>query len=101
MEGECMAGNALKAAQAVADNPELLEKLRAASSPADKRKVLEDAGFSGFTPDQAEVLRKAAAGSDLSDDDASKLADVGTTTVLSTIAHVSEIACEDVADAFA
>jgi predicted ribosomally synthesized peptide with nif11-like leader len=96
-----MAGNVLKATEAVANNPELLEKLRAASSPAEKRQVLADAGFSGFTPDQAEVLRKAQGGTELSDEDLQQLADVGTTTVVSSIVHVSEIACEDVADALA
>jgi len=96
-----MAGNAVKAYQAVLQDPDLLEKLRSADSPADKRQVLAAAGHEGFTPDQAEVFRNTSEPSELSDADLQTIAGGGSTTVVSSIVHVSVEACEDVAEAFA
>jgi predicted ribosomally synthesized peptide with nif11-like leader len=100
-----MAGNIIKAHQAVQEDPALRDRLRSADSPADKRQVLADAGHSGFTPDQADVLRKKQSGSELSDADLQTIAGGGTTTVVSSIVHsvveVTEEACEDIAEAAA
>ncbi len=98
-----MAGDVAGAAKAVADNPQLLDKLKGASSPEAKRAVLNEAGFSGFTPEQADALRKKQQGAELTDEDLSRIAGGSNTssTVTHVVSEVSEAACEDVAEALA
>ena len=98
-----MAGDTIKAAQALKADPDLKSKVQGAGHAAAKRQVLADAGHSGFEPEQGETWKKASQGVELSDEDLSRIAGgESTSSVISNaVSDATLDVCEDAADAFA